>query len=202
MSRDVIVIGAGGHGIVVADAALCAGDRVLGFLDDHATAPVAGLPILGGVADYVRFPHAAFVVAIGNAAARRQVAERLDGVNWHTVIHPTAVISSREVAVGEGTVILAGAIVNPGAQIGHHCIINTAAVVEHDDRIGNFAHVSVGARLAGTVSVGDNTWVGIGAVISNNVSVCDNCTLGAGAVVVRDIDRPGTYVGVPARKLR
>lgn len=202
MSIDVIVIGAGGHGKVVADAVLCAGDRVLGFLDDHATTPVAGLPILGGIDDYRRFPHAAFVVAIGNATARRQVVQRLDGVRWHTVIHPAAVVSPMEVSVGEGTVILAGAVVNPGAQIGCHSIINTAAVVEHDNRIGEFAHVSVGARLAGTVSVGDNTWVGIGATVSNNLSICADCLLGAGTVVVRDIDRPGTYVGVPARRLR
>lgn len=74
--------------------------------------------------------------------------------------------------------------------------------MEHDNHIGSFAHISVGAKLGGTVSVGSHTWVGIGATISNNISICDHCTIGAGAVVIRDIKERGTYVGIPARKIK
>ena len=74
--------------------------------------------------------------------------------------------------------------------------------MEHDNHIGSFAHISVGARLGGTVSVGNHTWVGIGAAISNNISICDHCTIGAGAVVICDIKESGTYVGIPARKIK
>lgn len=200
--KDVIIIGAGGHAGVIADIVLRRGDRVLGFLDDAPRADaVAGLPVLGSVSDYVNYPAAEFVVGIGNGAVRRKIAGMLDGVKWYTAIHPAAVISPMGVSVGEGTVIMANAVVNPGAQIGGHCIINTAAVVEHDNNIGDFAHISVGAKLAGTVTIGEETWVGIGAVVSNNLSVCGGCMIGAGAVVVKSIGEPGTYVGVPARRI-
>ena len=97
---------------------------------------------------------------------------------------------------------MANAVINPAANIGKHCIINTSAVVEHDNRISDFVHVSVGAKLGGTVSIGEHTWVGIGANVSNNVSICDHCMIGAGTVVIHDIKESGTYVGVPARKIK
>ena len=202
--KNVIIIGAGGHGRVAADAVLAAGNRVLGFLDDVPKTPeeTAGLPWLGPVSHYKKYEDAEFLIAIGDAAARRRIAEALEGPVWHTAIHPAAVVSKLDVEIGPGTLITAGAIVNPGARIGCHCIINTAAVVEHDCRVGDFSHVSVGAKLAGNVSLGENTWVGIGAAVSNGIRICGSVTLGAGAAAVRDITEPGTYVGVPAGRLR
>lgn len=202
MNQEVIVIGAGGHGKVVADIVRSSGDIVLGFLDDGhgAGESICGIPVLGGVGDYVNFSHAKYVVGIGGATARRSIAQRLENVSWYTAIHPTAVISQIDTSIGEGTVIMANAVVNPCATIGKHCIINTAASIDHDNQIGDFTHISVGARLAGTVTVGQNVWVGIGATVSNNLTICDDCTVGAGAVVVRSITESGTYIGVPARK--
>ncbi len=200
--KDVIIIGASGHGKVVADAVLAAGDRVLGFLDDGCQAQtVLGLPVLGKTKDHVNYPHAEFLIAIGNNKVRRQIAAQLPGARWHTAIHPKATVSPFA-QVGAGTVIMAGAVVNPGAVIGRHCIVNTTAVVEHDNRIADFVHISVGAKLAGTVTVGEATMVGIGAVVRNNVSICGDCMVGAGAAVVKDITGPGTYAGVPARRLK
>lgn len=203
MNENVIIIGAGGHGKVIADIAIRSGDRVLGFLDDgKAGTQVLGLPVLGPVSDYEQYSEAAFIVAIGSANARRRVAQQLKNVRWYTAIHPGATVSAADVTVGEGTAVMAGAVINPGAKIGCHCIVNTGAIVEHDNRICDFAHISVGAKLAGTVTVGENTWIGIGAVVSNNLSVCENCMIGAGAVVVKSITEPGTYAGVPARKIK
>lgn len=199
---DVIIIGAGGHARVIADIVLCQGHRVLGFLDDSPTATGAyGIPVLGKVEDYIHYPQARFLIGIGNAAVRQKLASTLEGVTWHTAIHPTAVISRLGVSIGEGTVVMANAVISPGTRIGSHCIINSAAVVEHDNDIGSFVHISVGTRTAGAVTVGDRTWVGIGAAISNGLTVCGDCMIGAGAVVVKDIDVPGTYVGVPARRM-
>ena len=199
---DVIIIGASGHSKVIADIVLSSGNTLLGFLDDgKAGQDCMGFPVLGKVMDYVNYPEAEFVIAIGNAAIRESIAGSLAGVTWHTAIHPAAVISKYAVTIGEGTVIMANAVVNPGSSIGCHCIVNTAAVVEHDNKIEDFVHLSVGAKLAGTVSVGRSTWVGIGAVVSNNITLCGGCMIGAGAVVVKDIVEPGTYVGVPARRL-
>ena len=202
MSEKVIVIGASGHGKVVADIVRRSGDTLLGFLDDNAALPseIAGIPVLGKVADYARYPEASFVVGIGNSSVREKIARQLDGVRWYTAIHPSAVVSALETQIG--SVIMANAVINPSAHIGEHSIVNTAAVVEHDNHIGSFAHISVGAKLGGTVSVGSHTWVGIGASVSNNVSICDHCMIGAGAVVIRDIKENGTYVRVPARKIK
>ena len=97
---------------------------------------------------------------------------------------------------------MANTVINPCASIGRHCIVNTASVIEHDDVIADYVHISVGAKLGGTVSVGEQTWVGIGAVVNNNISVYNRCIIGAGAVVVKDIKESGTYVGVPARKIK
>lgn len=204
MNKDVIIIGAGGHGRVIADVVIAANDRVLGFLDDNPNPPpvIAGVPLLGTVSDYVNYPQAAFIIGIGNAAVRERVAEQLRGVCWYTAIHPRAVVSSAETAIGEGSVVMANAVINTGTVIGRHAIINTAAVVEHDNDLADFAHVSVGAKLAGAVRIGKSSWIGIGAVVSNNVTVCDGCTIGAGAVVVKDIVESGIYVGVPARKIK
>lgn len=99
----------------------------------------------------------------------------------------------------QGTVVMANAVINPGAVIGKHCIINTGAIVEHDNTIEDYVHVSVGAKLAGNVHVGRKTWVGIGATVKNNVSVCEDCMIGAGAVVINNIVEKGTYIGIPAR---
>lgn len=204
MNEQVIVIGAGGHGKVIADIVRSCGDTVIGFLDDSPNPPasVCGIPVLGGTKDYVNYPDARFVIAIGNGTVRRQVAQRLSDVNWYTAIHPGAIVSPMGTSIGEGTVIMAGAVVNPCAVIGKHCIINTRAGVDHDNQIGDYTHISVGATLAGTVTVGDTVWVGAGAVVSNNLSICDGCMIGAGAVVVRSINEPGTYVGVPARRIQ
>lgn len=204
MSEQVIVIGASGHGKVVADIVHQRGDQLLGFLDDNETLPpaICGIPVLGKTAEYEKYPDASFVIAIGNAAVREKLSQQLAGVRWYTAIHPAAVISSLDVQIGAGSVVMANAVVNPSAHIGKHCILNTTAVVEHDNRIGDFTHISVGAKLGGTVSIGNRTWIGIGATVSNNVTICDDCMVGAGAVVIREIKESGTYVGVPARKVK
>ena len=202
-AENVIIIGAGGHAKVVADIVLLRGDRITGFLDEiHPAGDFLGYPKLGGVAEYEKFPGCSFIIAIGSALERQRISRSMPGAIWYTAIHPDAVISKIDTRIGEGTVIMADAVVNPGARIGRHCIINSGSIVEHDNRIEDFAHISVGARVAGAVHIGEKTWVEAGAVVSNGVRVCGGCMLGAGAVVVRDITEAGTYVGVPARKIK
>lgn len=201
MDQQVIIIGASGYGKVVADAILQSGDHVYGFLDDNPELgdSFIGFPVLGTVDHFGNYPDAKFVVAIGNAKIRESIVEKLGGVSWYTAIHPRAIISPLETSIGEGTVVMAEAVINAGTKIGNHCIINIGAVIEHDNKIEDFVHVSVGAKLAGNVHVGKSTWIGIGVTVKNNISICRECTIGAGAVVVKDIDVPGTYVGVPAK---
>lgn len=200
--KSVIIIGASGHGKVVADIVQKSGDRVAGFLDDNPniTDTFIGFPVLDSVDDYKNYK-AEFVIAIGNAAVRERIAKKLSDATWYTAIHPSAVISDIDVEIGAGTVVMANAVINSGATIGKHCIINSSAVVEHDNWISDFVHVAVGAKLAGTVRIGKSTWVGIGASVSNNVNICGNCMIGAGAVVIKDIEEAGTYVGLPAERI-
>ena len=142
-------------------------------------------------------------VAIGNNVTREKVLEGLMslGASVPVLMHPNAVLG-KLVEVGMGTVIMAGAVINCCTKIGKGCIINTGATIDHDNMIGDYVHISPGAHLAGTVSVGKGTWIGIGSAVINNISITGNCIIGAGAVVTRDIMEPGTYVGVPARKIK
>lgn len=202
--KSVVIIGASGHGKVIADIIQRSGDRLIGFLDDNSKLPVTffGFPLLGTVEQYGEYAEEAeFIIAIGNADIRGRIVDKLDGISWYTAVHPTAVISEFGVSIGEGSVIMANAVINPDSSIGRHCIINSGAVIEHDNVIEDFVHVSVGAKLAGTVLVGKGTWIGIGAIISNNLNICSKCVIGAGAVVVKDIDDAGTYIGVPVERL-
>lgn len=202
MKKNVIIVGAGGHGKVVADTVLLSRDNIIGFLDDNPNIgeSFAGFPILGRINEFRNYSNCSFVIAIGNPDVREKIANQLAGVSWYTAIHPTAVISKLDVCIGEGTVIMANVAVNAGAVIGKHCILNTGSIVEHDNQLDDLVHVSVGVRLAGTVHVGKKTWIGIGACIRNNLSVCAGCMIGAGAIVVKDIEEAGTYVGIPAER--
>lgn len=200
-SKRLLIIGASGHGKVVADIAIKSGYQGIAFLDDADEATeCAGFPVVGKVSDAASLSDGGdFIVAIGNTRVRRKIQDEISGVIT-TLVHPAAVIS-RRVEIGRGSVVMAGAVINSDAQIGEGCIINTCASVDHECVVGDFVHVSVGAHLAGNVHVGSGTWVGIGATVSNNVAICPDCMIGAGAVVVRDITEPGTYVGVPAKRI-
>lgn len=201
MNEKVVIIGASGHGKVIADIILKSGDLVVGFLDDNSDlgAEFTGFPVLGKVSEATNYQEYKFVIAIGNSDIRERIANEL-GVAWYTAIHPTAVLSGIGVEIGEGTVVMANAVINSDAKIGRHCIINTAAIVEHDNRIEDFAHISVGAKLAGNVSVGRKTWVGIGAQVIQGKTIGAELLVGAGATVIGDLEEKGTYVGVPAQK--
>ncbi len=200
MRNRLIIIGAGGHGKVIADIAMKNGYTNIGFVDDRASGMCMGFPIVGICADMAALNdgNTDFVIAVGNNRIRRSIAERFD-VSWAKLIHPSAQIGYG-VTIGVGTVIMAGAVVNPDASIGRHCIINTAAVIEHDNMLGNYVHVSPNAALGGTVAVGECTHIGVGAAVRNNISICEDCVIGAGAAVVRNITEAGTYMGAPAKK--
>ena len=201
-SKQLVIIGAGGQGSVIADIARLNGYKTIVFLDDGCTERADGYPVVGKVSDHPRFmADADFFVAIGGNATRQRLTGLLtdSGASIATLIHPNAVIGEN-VTVGKGTAIMAGAVVNPGATVGDGVILNTCASVAHDCRVGNFVHIAVGAHLCGTVTVGDGSFICAGATVVNNISVCEGVTVGAGAVVIRDITEKGTYVGVPAKK--
>ena len=200
--NKLIIIGAGGHGKVLADNALKNGYENICFIDDSATGEVIGFPIVGTSADIMNLNDGKtdFVIGIGNNTVRKTIAEQYN-VNWVSMIHPSAQIAI-DVRIGKGTIVMANSVINACTTIGNHCIINTGAIVEHDNVIGDYVHISPGANLGGTVNVGEQAHVGIGATVRNNIDICKHCIVGAGAVVVKNTVDGGTYVGVPARKIK
>ena len=195
------IIGASGHGKVVADIATHCGYNQIEFLDDNdAVTQCSCWPVMGKTDKVSEIDNDLFI-AIGNASIRKRFMEQFASKHFVTLVHPDAVIA-RSVWIGVGTVVMAGTVINSDTKIGNGCIINTCSSVDHDCSVADFVHISVGAHLCGTVRVGDSTWVGAGATVSNNVDICEKCIIGAGTVVIKDIHEPGTYVGVPARKIK
>lgn len=207
--RPVIVIGAGGHGQVVADALQAAGRRVLGFT---AAAPrtddsFAGLPVLGDD-DWLSLD-AGYDLANGiggtgaspSAGLRRGVQERLEAVGFRfvDVRHPTATVSP-VACLGPGVQLLARCVVQTGARIGPGTIVNTGAIVEHGCRVGAFTHCATGSVLCGDVVIGDDGHIGAGAIIRQGVVLENGVVVGAGAVVLQSGAGTGHLVGVPARR--
>ncbi len=201
----LFVLGAGGHGRVVADAAEDA--RVwseVRFLDDRYPRldAVDGWPVDGRLSDAVSVLRAddAAVVAIGDPVVRMATLQALIDRNQPlgTVVHPSATRSRRAV-LGGGTVLLAGGRVNVGAKLGLGVIVNTGATVDHDCTLGDGVHVAPGAHLGGDVTVGRLSWVGIGATVRHGITLGDQVMIGAGAAVVSDIPSGSLAVGVPAR---
>lgn len=205
MKEKLLIVGASGHGKVVADIAIKMNIwRDIAFLDDDETINTCmGIEIIGKTKDAIIYrAEADFFVAIGDNYVRENIQEELEkkGFSIATLIHPDAVIAD-DVVLGMGTVIMAGVVINSSSKIGKGCIINTSSSIDHDNVIEDYIHISPGVHLAGTVKIGRNNWIGVGSAVSNNVKICSGCIVGAGAVVVKDITEPGTYIGVPARRL-
>lgn len=210
MNSAFIIVGAGGHARVVADALLCAGGRVLGFIDADATLHgrcVLDLPVLGGDDALARHDprEVQLVNGIGGVEAgpslRERVQARLQTQGWRFagVRHPAAVVAASAV-IGEGCQLLAGSVLQPGASLATGSIVNTGAVVEHDCRVGAWNHIAPRALLCGGVHTGEFVHVGAGAVLRQGIRIGDGTLVAAGAVVVRDVVG-GTVAGVPARAM-
>jgi sugar O-acyltransferase (sialic acid O-acetyltransferase NeuD family) len=204
-ARHLLVLGAGGHGRVVADAAQASGQwAVVAFLDDRfPNLTSAGpWPVLGSFANLANYGTEQWDVAlgIGDNSGRAAHLERIlaDGYACPAVCHPAAVISAHAI-IGPASVVFATAVVNYNAVVGRGCIVNSGAVIEHDCVLGDAAHVSPRAALAGGVTVGAASWIGIGASVVQGVRIGSGVRVGAGAAVLKDLPDGVTAVGVPAR---
>ncbi|NYT38033.1 acetyltransferase [Allopusillimonas soli] len=204
--KQLAILGASGHGKVVADTAELAGWERCVFFDDQWPGKVlnGAWPVMGNTESLVRAldRYDGIVVAVGDNAIRKRLIDRLMqcGARMATVIHPHAMVS-RHASVGSGTVIFALAVVNCGADLGIGVILNTACSVDHDCILADCVHVSPGARLAGSVTIGEGSWVGIGASLKQGVAVGRRSVIAAGAVVIGDVGDDSCVAGVPARNL-
>lgn len=208
MTRPLVILGAGGHGRVVLDTAVAAGWPLRGFIDGTKTIgeDINNLSVIGGdrlLDDPSFLAQHLFVVAIGDQQARRRLSLGIcaKGGQLARVRHPTCVISP-SAFIGDGTVIIAGAIVNANARVGRFCILNTGCTVDHDSVLGDGVQISPGANLAGRVRCEDDVFVGTGAVIIPGISIGVGATVGAGAIVIRDVAAGDFVAGNPARTIQ
>lgn len=202
--KRLAILGASGHGKVVADTAEFSGWQSVEFFDDAwPQLRTNGCWVVSGDSETLIRRLAEFdgvLVAIGNNRIRHEKLCELEraGATIVSVIHPAAIVS-RYASIAAGSVVFANVVVNADARVGLGAILNTGCSVEHDCVLGHSVHVSPGGRLAGGVQVGDSSWIGIGASVRQLVRIGSNVTVGAGAAVVADVADGLTVVGVPAR---
>lgn len=199
ITNKLVIIGAGGHGLVCADIAKLLGYIDINFLDDDIDKNF-DYRIIGKIDDFVNYLNCDFFIALGNNQLRESVFNKLNEKKCKIInlIHPSAVIA-HDVKLGNGIAVMANSVVNSKCEIKNGVIINTAATVDHECIIKDFVHISPGAHLAGNVHVGERCWLGIGSIVSNNISICNDCLIGAGGVCVKNINILGTYYGNPIK---
>ena len=191
------IFGASGHAKVIADIIKASGDMVGEVFDDLPEDKIIdGRKVYSPKEKDVEGP---IIIAIGSNKIRRLLAERYE-VDYAKALHPNTSISS-SVEIGNGSVVMAGVVIEADTLIGKHCIINTSSSINHECRIGDFVHISPNATLCGGVEVGEGSWVGAGAVIIQGIRIGKNCMVGAGAVVIRDVPDDAKVVGNPAKSI-
>lgn len=202
MKNKLMIIGAGGHGRVLARIAeMTMNYSEISFLDDADIKVSGEYPVVGKVSGFPKYIHSHdFFVAFGDNALRKKYIESLmkNGANIINLIHPSAVID-KNVSLGKGVAVIAGAIINCGTTIGNGAIINTASSVDHDCIIGDYVHIAIGARIAGEVKIGEQVFIGASVSVIPDITICAGCVVGAGAVVVKNLLEKGTYIGIPAK---
>ena len=192
------IFGASGHAKVIADIIKASGDMVGEVFDDSPEDKIIdGRKVYSPREKDVEGP---IIIAIGSNKIRRLLAERYE-IDYAKAFHPNTSISS-SVEIGNGSVVMAGVVIEADTLIGKHCIINTSSSINHECRLGDFVHISPNATLCGGVEVGEGSWIGAGAVVIQGIRIGKNCIVGAGAVVIRDVPDGTMVVGNPARRIR
>lgn len=204
-ATELVLIGGGGHAVVVAEAVRASGGRVLGVYDDDERCPAArepdGAEWLGPLSQAGELDRP-WILCLGDLCLRASVLDRLGpaGAAAEKVVHPSAVISPSAV-LGRGVFVGPLAVVHARAHVAAHAIVNTGAIVEHDCEVGENCHLAPRSALGGNVHVGQGTLVGLGAAVLPGLTISPGCVVGAGAVVHEDVPEGLRVAGVPARRL-
>jgi sugar O-acyltransferase (sialic acid O-acetyltransferase NeuD family) len=200
-AKGICILGAGGHGRVVADIAELCGYSQVEFVDarwpgqsENLAWKVVGRSFENSSQGFDRF------VALNTNGLRSKLVQEMvaAGISMPTLVHPFASVS-KHAKLGMGCVVMAGAVINAGAVLGHGVIVNTSASVDHDCLIGDGVHISPGAHLGGDVEVGAESWIGLGASVREGIRIGTRCMVAAGAVVITHLENGVRVQGVPAR---
>lgn len=200
MDSKIYLYGASGHCKVVVDILKSNGESIEAILDDNPkTESLFGIPVFH-TSDCKDLKDKKVLIAIGDNSIRKKISKSMN-THFHTAIHPKAIVSFFS-EIGEGTVVMAGAIINPDTTIGKHCIINTSSVIEHDCVIQDYVHISPNVALAGGVIVEKGSHIGIGASIIQGVKIGRWAVIGAGAIIIEDVPDYALVVGNPGKVIK
>jgi sugar O-acyltransferase (sialic acid O-acetyltransferase NeuD family) len=207
MNKPIIIIGNGGHATVLTELLLLQNRNILGFTAPSEEANSYSVKYLGTdkiIGEYspedVELVLGLGTVRISNV--RHSIFEEMknQGYSFATCVHPKSIISLTAV-LAEGAQIMAGAMIQPYAQIGENTIINTGAIIEHDCLIGAHVHIAPGTTLSGGVIIGNDSHVGTGSTIIQGIEIGKNTLIGAGSVVISNIGTSKKAFGVPAKEV-
>jgi UDP-perosamine 4-acetyltransferase len=213
LMENIVVIGGGGHArVIVSVLKKLKKYHILGYTDPENKGRILGVPYLGG--DEVledkkkKNEQMSAVIGLGHLirddiAKRVAIRRKLEtlGFIFPSVVSPDALINEN-VKIGMSTIVMDGVIINPYTKIGENVIINTGSIIEHDCFVEDNVHIATNVILGGGVCIGRNTLIGSGAIVINTKKVGENCSIGAGAVIADDCLEPGTYVGIPAKRIK
>ena len=200
---SIAILGASGHGKVVAEIAeLCGYQKVVFFDDNKDMDSFESWEIQGDTKNLISRLSIfdACIVAIGDNKVRMEKTKLLlsNNANVTSLIHPLATVSKYS-RFQIGSVVMAGAVINPFVTIGISCIINTNSTIEHDCILGDGVHISPNAAIAGGVRIGDETWIGIGSLVKQNIEIGINVIVGLGSVVLKSLPDNVIAYGLPAK---
>lgn len=207
MNKPIIIIGNGGHALVLTELLLMNNYNVLGFTAPNEEENKFGLAYLGTDEQILNYKsdEVELVLGVGSirpSGIRKKIFNFWKGKGYHfkTCIHPTAFVS-QTATLNEGAQIMAGVIIQPFVEIGENTIINTGAKIDHECKIKSHVHVAPGTVASGNVQIGSNTHIGTGSKIIQGIHIGENSMVAAGAVVVKDIKDNSTVMGIPAKEV-
>lgn len=142
------------------------------------------------------------VVAVGNPTDRKNIVERFPkDTLWATLIHHSVNVTAPDVEIGEGSIICAGSILTTNIKLGKHTHLNLLTTIGHDVIIKDFFTTAPGAKISGTCNIDECVYFGTNSSVREKISICNNVTIGMQAAVVKNITEPGTYIGLPAKRV-
>ena len=210
--HDLVIIGNGGHAKVVIDILEERGDyNILGIITKNKgdEIGIGGYEILGDdnlLKELFNKGVKVVVMGVGgytDNSLRKRIYENLKKIGFQVIsaIHPTASIS-RTVLMGEGNVVFSGVVINPYVKLGNNIIVATGSTIDHDSVIKDHSFISAGVTVGAETIIKEEVLLALGSKVMAGVTICKGALIGAGALITGNISEPGTYFGMPAKRLK
>lgn len=205
--RDIVIIGAGGHGVEIAWLARRCGRKIKGFLDntpEKQNMNIMGVAVLGFIDQAPNYIDCEFIIAVGNPRNRKKIINTFFSSSQYvfaTLIDPS-VILGENIEIGHGSMVCAGSVLTVNVNIGEHCIVNINSTLSHGVELGNFVTIAPNAALSGDVKLGNITEIGANAVLREKLIVKEGGMVGMGAVLTKNVEINHVMVGNPAKLLK